>query len=50
MKALRDSQMSLCQESEITPGVSMLARDMIRDAEPILVHECSATQGLDQWD
>jgi hypothetical protein len=50
MKALRTSQMSLYEVSEIIPGVSMLARDMIRDAEPILVHERSATQSLNQWD
>ncbi|WP_246047695.1 hypothetical protein [Hankyongella ginsenosidimutans] len=50
MKALRHSVMSLYEVSEIIPGQSMFARDMVRDAEPILVTERSATRSLKQWD
>lgn len=50
MQALRDSVVSLYEVSEIVPGQSMLARDMLRAGEPILVHERSATRSLKQWD
>jgi hypothetical protein len=50
LKALRNAKMSLYEVSEIIPGTSMLARDMIREAEPILIHERSATRSLHQWD
>jgi hypothetical protein len=50
MKALRHSVMSLYEVSEIAPGQSMLARDMLREGEPVLVTERSATRSLRQWD
>ena len=50
MKALRNSLMSLYEVSEIVPGKSVLARDLIRGGEPILVYEHSATKSLKQWD
>lgn len=50
MKALRDARMSLYEVSEIVPGQSMRARDMLRDIEPVLVQERSATGSLKPWD
>ena len=42
--------MSLYEVSEVKPGSSFLARDLIRGGEPILVSEKSATQTLKAWD
>lgn len=50
MRALRTSVMSLYEVSEIKPGQSFLARDLIRGGEPIRVSETSATQTLRPWD
>ncbi|TYO63967.1 hypothetical protein FXV83_24480 [Bradyrhizobium hipponense] len=50
MAALRKSTMSLYEVSDIVPGTSFLARDLLRDGEPILVSERSATQSLKPWD
>ncbi|WP_230532370.1 hypothetical protein [Microvirga roseola] len=50
MEALRDSCMSLYEVSEIVPGQSLLARDLLRGGEPILVQEHSATKSLQIWD
>ncbi|MEC5293501.1 MULTISPECIES: hypothetical protein [unclassified Aurantimonas] len=50
MKALRTSVMSLYEVSEIQPGQSFLARDLIRGGEPALVHEATATQTLKPWE
>ena len=50
MKALRSSVMSLYEVSEIVPGKSLLARDLIRGGEPICVSEGTATRTLQQWD
>ena len=50
MKALRTSVMSLYEVSEIVPGKSLIARDLIRGGEPIPVSEGTATQTLKQWD
>ena len=50
MKALSVSVMSLYEASEIVPGKSFLARDLIRDGESILVSEGTATQTLKQWE
>ncbi|MGY4284927.1 hypothetical protein ACVWXO_004147 [Bradyrhizobium sp. LM2.7] len=50
MAALRKSTMSLYEVSDVVPGTSFLARDLIRDDEPILVSERSATQSLKPWD
>lgn len=48
--ALRKSTMSLYEVSDIVPGTSFLARDLLRDAEPVLVSERSATRSLRPWD
>ncbi|MCX2698718.1 hypothetical protein OPR82_18510 [Brucella sp. YY2X] len=50
MKALRNSRISLYEMSDIVPGKSVLARDLIRGGEPILVYEHSATKSIKQWD
>ena len=50
MRALRDSVCSLYEVSDVIPGVSFLARDLVRGGEPIRVSERTATQTLKQWD
>lgn len=50
MKALRSSTMSLYEVSEIVPGSSLMARDLIRGGGPIAVSDRSATKTLKQWD
>ena len=50
IRALRTAVMSLYEVSEVKPGSSFLARDLIRGGEPILVSEKSATQTLKAWD
>jgi hypothetical protein len=50
MKALRTSVMSLYEVSEIVPGKSLVARDLVRGGGPIAVREGTATRTLKQWD
>lgn len=51
MRALQGSVMSLYEVSEIEPGRSLLARDLIRGGvEPVLVREGTATRTLRPWD
>ncbi len=50
MAALRSSVMSLYEVSQIVPGESFLARDLVRAGEPVRVTEHSATRSLKQWD
>ena len=50
MRALRVSVTSLYEVSDIEPGQSLLARDLIRGGEPVRVSERSATKSLVQWD
>ncbi|CAN7292437.1 hypothetical protein [Rhizobium sp. LjRoot254] len=50
MKALRSSVMSLYEVSEVVPGKSLLARDLLRGGAPVLVSEGTATKTLKQWD
>jgi hypothetical protein len=50
MKTLRTSIISLYEVSDIVPGKSLIARDLIRGGEPIAVSEGTATQTLKQWD
>lgn len=50
MKALRNSVMSLYEVSDVAPGQSLTARDLIRGGEPITVSEASATRDLKQQD
>ncbi|TPK60479.1 hypothetical protein FJ546_19080 [Mesorhizobium sp. B2-4-19] len=50
MKALRTSIMSLYEVSDIVPGKSLMARDLIRGGDPVAVSEGTATKTLKQWD
>ncbi len=50
IRALRPAVMSLYEVSEVKPGRSFVARDLIRGGEPVLVSEKSATQTLNAWD
>src|SRR4051812_40156749 len=50
MTALQTSFMSLYEVSDLTPGQSLRARDLIQGGEPVLVSERSATQSLKPWD
>ncbi|ABE37303.1 hypothetical protein RPD_0063 [Rhodopseudomonas palustris BisB5] len=44
MAALRNSTMSLYEVSDLVPGASFRARDLIRGGEPVLISERSALQ------
>lgn len=50
MKGLRTSVMSLYEVSDIVPGQSLKARDIIRGGQPLLVSEGTATKTLRLWD
>jgi hypothetical protein len=50
MTALQNSVMSLYEASDIVPGQSFRARDLIRGGEPVLVTERTATRTLKPWD
>jgi hypothetical protein len=50
MAALQTSVMSLYEVSDLVPGESLRARDLIRGGEPVLVREHTATQTLKPWD
>jgi hypothetical protein len=50
MSALQGSVMSLHEVSDIVPGQSFRARDLIRGGEPVLVAERTATRTLKPWD
>ena len=50
IEALRDSVMSLYEVSDVRPGESFLARDLVRGGDPIRVTERTATQMLVAWD
>jgi len=50
IKALRASVMSLYEVSEVIPGQSLMARDLIRGGDLIPVSEGTATRTLKQWD
>lgn len=50
IKALRTSVMSLYEVTDIVPGKSLMARDLIRGGEPVRVSEGTATKSLKQWD
>jgi hypothetical protein len=50
MTALRSSVISLYEVSNIRPGESFLARDLIRSGEPVRVSERTATHTLKPWD
>jgi hypothetical protein len=50
MAALRNSTMSLYEVSDIVPGVSFRARDLVRGGEPVLISERTASRTLKPWD
>ena len=50
MTALRTSLMSLYEASDIIPGQSFRARDLVRGGDPVLVSERTATRTLKTWD
>ncbi|WP_245419865.1 hypothetical protein [Phyllobacterium salinisoli] len=50
MEALRTSVMSLYEVSDVVFGQSLIARDLIRGGEPILVSDGTATKILKQGD
>jgi hypothetical protein len=50
IEALRDSTMSLYEVSDVRPGESFLARDLMRGGDPIRVTERTATKTLVVWD
>jgi len=50
MTALRTSVMSLYEASDIIPGQSFRARDLLRGGDPLLVSERTATRTLKAWD
>jgi hypothetical protein len=50
MAGLKDSVVSLYEVSDIQPGRSFLARDLLRDGEPVRVSERTATKTLKSWD
>jgi hypothetical protein len=50
IEALRDSTVSLYEVSDVRPGESFLARDLVRGGDPIRVTERTATKTLVVWD
>lgn len=50
IEALRCSVMSLYEVSDVRPGESFLARDLVRGGDPIRVTERTATKTLVVWD
>lgn len=48
--ALRDAPVSLYEVRDVQPGTSMVLRDLLSDAAPVIVREKSATRTLKQWD
>lgn len=50
LKAISTSVISLYEISEIVPGKSFLARDLLRSGDPVTVSEGTATQTLRQWE
>ena len=50
IEALRTSAVSLYEVSDVRPGESFLARDLVRGGDPIRVTERTATKTLVAWD
>jgi hypothetical protein len=50
IEALQGSVMSLHEVSDVRPGESFLARDLVRGGDPIRVTERTATKTLVAWD
>ena len=49
LQGIRDSVMSIYEVSDIIPGKSFLARDLILGGDPVFVEEKSGTQTMLQW-
>jgi hypothetical protein len=50
LRAVRDSAFSLYEVSDIVPGESFLARDLVLGGDPVLVQDRTASQTLQPWD
>ncbi|MEX2746325.1 hypothetical protein AB3480_35070 [Rhizobium mongolense] len=50
LKAISTSAISLYEVSEVVPGESFLARDLLRGGDPVEVSEGTATRTLRQWE
>ena len=50
LSAIRSSVMSLYEVSDIVPGESFLARDLIRGGDPVRVQERKVSRILEPWD
>ena len=50
IEALRDSVVSFYEISDVRPGESFLARDLVRGGDPVRVSERTATKTLVAWD
>ncbi len=50
ISALKEATLSLYEVSEPNPGVSFLARDLLRGGEPVEVSERTASRTLKPWD
>ena len=50
LKGARNSVMSLYEVSDIRPGESFLARDLIMGGDPILIQESTAIESMLQWE
>ena len=50
ISALKEATLSLYEVSEPKPGVSFLARDLLRGGEPVEVSERTASRTLKPWD
>lgn len=50
LKAISTSAISLYEVSEVVPGESFLARDLLRGGDPVEVSEGTATWTLRQWE
>lgn len=50
IEGLRKSVMSLYEASDIRPGESFMARDLLRGGEPLLISERTATKTLKPWE
>ena len=50
LEGIRDSTVSLYEVSDIRPGESFLARDLILGGEPVRVSERAATKTMAPWE
>lgn len=50
MAGLRDSVVSIYEAGDVVPGVSLMARDLVRGGDPVLVSERTATRTIKAGD